>query len=315
MAELIDDLASLRIFARVVVAGSLSAAARELGLSLPVVSKRLAGLEARLGTRLLQRTTRRQALTEEGELFHARVVRILAEVEQAEALISRRRQAVSGLLRVTAPGELGRQRIAPLVARFQALYPQLRVQLELTDAVLDLLGGGLDVAIRFGRLADSSMVARPLAPNYRVLCAAPAYLERHGEPRQPADLAGHRCLLIGDQPRAEWRFEGGGAGVRIAAALFSNDGAAVHAWALEGAGIALKSIWDVGDDLACGRLRRVLPGHAIPAAPLQAIYPHGRHLAPRVRLFVAFLGEQLRQAWRWDRPEAPSSLGAPGASG
>jgi DNA-binding transcriptional LysR family regulator len=299
---MIDNLPNLVTFVRVVSAGSLSAAARELDLSLAVISKRLAQLEESLGVRLIQRTTRRQTLTEEGVLFHQQVLRILAEVEQAETLMSRRREAVSGLLRVSAPGALGRQWIAPIMADFQQLHPQLTVQLDLTDVVVDLLDSSLDMAVRFGSLADSSMIARPLAPNYRVLCAAPAYIERYGAPAQPDDLGRHRCILIGDQPRAEWRFEGNDSiGVRVAGSLITNDGAAAHAWALHGVGIALKSIWDVGDDIAAGRLQRILPGYSMPAAPLHALYPHNRHLAPRVRVFVEFLGQRLREAWRWDK--------------
>ena len=297
---MLDDLPALATFDRIVSAGSLSAAARELDLSLAVVSKRLAQLESGLGVRLLQRTTRRQALTEEGTLFHAQVVRILAEVQQAEALITQRRGAVSGLLRVTAPAQFGRQWVAPLAALFHAQHKQLAVQLELSDAVANLLDSGFDLAIRFGSLADSSLIARELAPNYRVLCASPDYLARKGAPRAPADLVHHCCILIGSQPRAEWRFVGAEENiVRVDGGLITNDGSATHAWALGGAGIALKSIWDVGDDLAAGRLVRVLPEHTVAAAPLHAIYPHKQHLAPRVRLFVEFLRERLQQAWRW----------------
>jgi DNA-binding transcriptional LysR family regulator len=299
--RMIDDLPSLIAFARIVSAGSMSAAARELDLSLAVVSKRLAQLEKGLGVRLIQRTTRRQTLTEEGVLFHAQVVRILAEVDRAEALMSRRRQTVGGLLRLSAPGAFGRQWIAPIVADFQQLHPQLTIQMELTDVVVDLLQSGVDMAVRFGSLADSSLVARRLAPNFRVLCAAPSYLDKHGVPENPADLAKHRCILIGDQPRAEWQFEGEDAvRVRVTGSLITNDGGAAHAWARVGAGIALKSIWDVGDDIAAGVLRRVLPGYAISAAPLHAIYPQQRHLALRVRTFVDYLGERLREAWRWE---------------
>lgn len=302
IVTMIDNLPNLIAFARVVSAGSLSAAARELDLSLAVVSKRLAQLEESLGVRLIQRTTRRQTLTEEGVLFHQQVLRILAEVKQAETLMSRRREAVSGLLRVSAPGALGRQWIAPIMADFQQLHPQLTLQLELTDVVVDLLDSGLDMAVRFGSLADSSMIARPLAPNYRVLCAAPAYIERYGAPSEPDDLSRHRCILIGDQPRAEWRFEGDDSiAVRVTGALITNDGGAAHAWALHGDGIALKSIWDVGDDIAAGRLQRILPGYSMSAAPLHALYPHNRHLAPRVRVFVEFLGQRLREAWRWEK--------------
>ena len=296
---MLDNLPALISFARIVSAGSLSAAAREMDLPLSVVSKRLAQLEAALGVRLIQRTTRRQTLTEEGALFHSRVVRILDEIDQAEAL---RRQAVTGLLRVTAPGQLGRRRIAPIVAAFQREHPQLSVQLELTDAVVDLIDSGYDMAIRFGALTDSTLIARPLAPNFRVLCASPAYLAEHGAPVHPSDLVRHRCILIGDQRRADLHFSGEGEAhtVRVTASIVTNDGEAAHTLAAEGAGIAVKSIWDVGDDLLAGRLVRVLPGHAVSAAPLHAIYPHSQHLAPRVRVFVDYVRDRLQQAWRWD---------------
>jgi DNA-binding transcriptional LysR family regulator len=298
---MIDSLPNLAAFARIVSAGSLSAAARELDISLAVVSKRLAQLEKSLGVRLIQRTTRRQTLTEEGALFYARVVRILAEVEEAEALISRRRGTVGGLLRLSAPRAFGRQWVAPIVSDFQRLHPRLSVQLELTDTVIDLLENGADMAIRFGSLADSSLIARQLAPNYRVLCAAPAYLKKYGVPKHPDELVGHRCIIMRDQPWTDWRFENGDPmTVRVTGPLLSNDGSAAHTWALEGAGIVLKSIWDVGDDIAAGRLRRVLPKYRISSAPLHAIYPHSRHLAPRVRAFVEYLVERLREAWRWD---------------
>jgi DNA-binding transcriptional LysR family regulator len=300
MDTLANNFPALVAFARIVSAGSLSAAARELDVPVSVVSKRLSLLEAGLGTRLLQRTTRRQTLTEEGRLFHARVLRILDEVEQAEALLAQRRDGVHGLLRITAPGEFGRRWLAPIAAAFQDLHPQVTIQLELGDAIVDLLDSGIDLAIRYGALADSSLVARALAPNYRVLCASPAYLQRHGEPRTPAELAGHRCIVIGDQRRTDWKFDGDEtAPVRVDAAFLTNDGGAAQQLALAGSGIALKSIWDVGDDLAAGRLLRVLPHHAMAAAPLHAVYPHQRNLAPRVRVFVGYLKERLQEAWRW----------------
>jgi len=297
---MIDNLPALRTFARVVASGSLSAAARDMDLSLTVVSKRLAQLEKELGVRLLQRTTRRQVLTEEGEAFHAEVLRIMAAVEQAESVVSGRAQAIGGTIRITAPGELGRQWIAPALAAFQRVHPQVSVQLMVTDAVVDLLDAGVDVAIRYGSLEDSSLIARPLAPNFRVLCASAAYLKQFGMPRHPAELVHHRCILIGEQRRAVWRFDGEERlSVQVTAAFITNDGGAAHTLALEGAGIARKSIWDVGDDLAQGRLVRVLPDFAISAAPLNALYPSQRHLAPRVRALVDFLSERLGKAWRW----------------
>lgn len=298
---MLDDLPALAAFARIVSAGSMSAAARELDLPLSVISKRMAQLEKSLGVRLLQRTTRRQALTEEGALLHARVLRILDEIEQAETLLSHSRREVSGLLRVTAPGEFGRQHIVPIVADFQRQHPQLTVQLDLSDAVVNLLESGHDLAIRFGSLEDSTLVARRLAPNYRVACAAPAYLAQYGTPRHPEELTQHRCILIGEQRRAEWRFHGEEqVAVRVTGALITNDGQAAHALALQAAGIVVKSIWDVGDDILAGRLQRVLPAHSMPTAPLQAIFPHSQNLAPRVRTFIDYLQARLQQAWRWD---------------
>ncbi|HDR8859298.1 TPA: LysR family transcriptional regulator [Burkholderia territorii] len=297
---LIDDLPALEAFARIVSAGSLSAAARELDLSLSVVSKRLAHLESRLGVRLLHRTTRQQTLTDDGAQFHAQVLRILAEIDRAETLMSDRRGTVGGVLRVTAPGELGRLRIAPLVAAFQRRHPELTVHLMLTDTIVDLLAHDIDVAVRIGSLADSTMIARELAPNHRVLCASSGYLAVHGQPTHPAELRAHRCIVMGDQPRTEWRFDGaqGAVTVEVTAALLTNDGGAARTLALEGAGIALKSIWDVGADLQAGRLVRVLPTFAAPAAPLHAVYPGGRHVPLRVRTFVDYLRDQLRDTWR-----------------
>ncbi|KWN14126.1 LysR family transcriptional regulator [Burkholderia territorii] len=297
---LIDDLPALETFARIVSAGSLSAAARELDLSLSVVSKRLAHLESRLGVRLLHRTTRQQTLTDDGAQFHAQVLRILAEIDRAETLMSDRRGTVGGVLRVTAPGELGRLRIAPLVAAFQRRHPELTVHLMLTDTIVDLLAHDIDVAVRIGSLADSTMIARELAPNHRVLCASSGYLAVHGQPTHPAELRAHRCIVMGDQPRTEWRFDGaqGAVTVEVTAALVTNDGGAARTLALEGAGIALKSIWDVGADLQAGRLVRVLPTFAAPAAPLHAVYPGGRHVPLRVRTFVDYLRDQLRDTWR-----------------
>ncbi|KVC45076.1 LysR family transcriptional regulator [Burkholderia diffusa] len=297
---LIDDLPALDTFARIVSAGSLSAAARELDLSLSVVSKRLAHLESRLGVRLLHRTTRQQTLTDDGAQFHTQVLRILAEIDRAETLMSDRRGTVGGVLRVTAPGELGRLRIAPLVAAFQRRHPELTVHLMLTDTIVDLLAHDIDVAVRIGSLADSTMIARELAPNHRVLCASSGYLTVHGQPTHPAELRAHRCIVMGDQPRTEWRFDGaqGAVTVEVTAALLTNDGGAARTLALEGAGIALKSIWDVGADLEAGRLVRVLPTFEAPAAPLHAVYPGGRHVPLRVRAFVDYLRDQLRDTWR-----------------
>ncbi|MTW10811.1 LysR family transcriptional regulator [Pseudoduganella eburnea] len=298
---MLDDLPALRAFACIVAAGSMSAAARELDLPLSVVSKRLAQLEKSAGVRLLQRTTRRQALTDDGAQFHAHVLRILEQVAQAESQLANSRGEVEGLLRLTAPTEFGRQHVAPIVADFQRQHPGLLVQLELGDTVVNLLESGHDMAIRFGSVPEPNLVVRRLAPNFRVVCAAPSYLERQGTPTQPAQLAGHRCIVIGDARRADWRFEGEQeVNVRVAASLLTNDGQAAHALALQGAGLVVKSIWDVGDDLLAGRLRRLLPQYRMAAAPLQAVLPSSRNLPLRVRLFLDYLQARLATAWRWD---------------
>jgi len=288
-----DNVALLRFFVDVVEAGSLSAAARAHHISLPAASRKLRQLESTLGVRLLYRTTRRQSLTEEGQTLYEQALRILDDLNQMEQTLSHNRQHISGLLRLTTPISLGRRKIAPLLAAFAAQHPKLKVQLELTDTVLDLVASGLDLVVRIGALHDSSYISRPLASNYRVLCASPAYLHRHGTPHTPAELTCHRCLHIGTQVQADWRV--GDVSVRIHPHLISNDGEVVHQWALDGHGIALKSIWDVAEDIRAGRLHQVLPQYQMPTAPLHAVYPHKQHVAPRVRAVIDFLAEHLRQ--------------------
>ena len=190
-----DGLTDMALFARVVTAGGLSAAARELGLSPAVVSKRLARLEDRLGARLLHRTTRRISLTDEGAGYFERAQRILAEIEEAEAAVSRADLEPRGTLRVTVPASFGRLHVAPAFPEFLARYPRLRLVVTFTDAVVDIVEGGYDLAVRVAELKDSSLIARKLAPNRRVICAAPAYLERHGVPATPNDLTRHNCLI------------------------------------------------------------------------------------------------------------------------
>lgn len=288
----LDDVGLLRLFVAVVEGGSLSSAARGQGIAVPVASRRLRQLETNLGVRLLQRTTRRQSLTGEGSLLYRHAVQVLGDLDQLEQQLLRKRAAVSGTLRVTTPVSLGRRRIAPLLAEFCAQHPDLQLQIELTDTVVDLVGAGMDLAIRFGGMDDSSYISQPLAPNHRVLCASPDYLRRHGEPRTPAELAHHQCLHIGLQVPTEWRLDE--VTVRVPAHLAANDGEVVHQWALDGHGIALKSILDVGEDIRSGRLRRILAAYRVPSAPLHAVYPHRHHVAPRVRACLEFLAPRLQ---------------------
>jgi DNA-binding transcriptional LysR family regulator len=292
-----DNLFDMMVFVRVVEAGSLSGAARNLHLSLAVVSRKLARLEERLGVRLVNRTTRTLALTEEGASFHARCVRILAEIDEAEMEVTRGQQTATGLLRVTSTVAFGRRTLAPLLREFQALHPGLQIYLDASDTVVNIIDGGYDLAIRFGRLSDSSLIARQLAPNIRVICGSPDYLDRRGRPQAIEELLTHDCIVFGDPPLDRWSFADGQT-VHVRGPLASNDGELGHTWALQGAGLVLKSFWDVQADVEAGRLEIVLPEHSLPAAPIHAIYPHSRHTAAKVRLCVQFLAKRLKEEAR-----------------
>ncbi len=273
--------------------GSFSAAAREQGVSTPAVSKRLAQMEARLGVRLLNRTTRRIGLTPEGEtyLLHAR--RILAEIDDMEQLVSRTHGTPQGLLRVNATLGFGRSHIAPLIAAFVQRHPQVQVQLQLSVDPPPLDQDAFDVCIRFGEPPDARVIARRIAPNRRLLCAAPAYLARHGTPKAPSDLARHNCIGIrqGGEAYGTWRLSQGRKveTVKVRGALSTNDGEIAVNWALAGLGIVMRAEWDVARYLASGRLRQVLEHWQTPPADIHAVYPERHQGAARVRAFVDFL--------------------------
>lgn len=294
---MIRELDDLIAFHRIVEHGSLSGAARELHISLAVVSRRLARLEHSLGVRLVSRTTRSLALTEEGRSLHARAVRILSEIEDAAREATRGRQFAAGTLRMTTTVAFGRRLIAPLLQEFASGNPELTVQLHASDTITDIVDEGFDIAIRFGALPDSSLVARLLAPNRRIICASPAYLDRHGRPETIEDLLRHEAVIFGDPPVDVWKFADGRS-VKPRQRLVSNDGEIAHGWALGGAGLVVKSIWDVHEDIAAGRLEVVLPNAPLPSAPIHAVYPPGRHMAARVRLCIEFLAQRLSEKSR-----------------
>lgn len=291
----LDDLPGLQAFERVAARGSLTAAATELGISLTAISKRLAAFEHRLGVQLIHRSTRSLSMTDEGRLLQTYAARVMDELQQAKDALTHQRDGVGGVLRMTAPNSFGRRHLVPLITEFQASYPQVRVHLHLSDDVLDLVASGMDLAIRYGELADSRLVARVLAKNRRILCASPAYLKHRGLPQRLSDLADHDCILIGTASAAEWRFDSQGRqrALRIEGHIVSSDGEAVHALALHGAGIVLKSMIDVTEDIERGALIQVLPQYAISDAPLNVVYARGHHLAPRVRTFIDFLFEKF----------------------
>lgn len=300
-----EPLSDLHIFCAVVEQGSLVKAGERLRLSSAVISRRLINLEARLGVRLLQRTTRRQALTPEGELYYQRGRAVLDELAETEALLMARQHQPSGVLKVTASASFGRQHLAPHLPAFLERYPQLEVHLLLSDAVLDLVDGALDLAIRIGQPDKPGLVARPLCVNRRILCAAPGYLDRQGEPRHPAELARHNCLLLDEVgTRSQvWSLDGpqGPSEVEVRGNLVSNLGDAVGEACLAGGGIAIRSTWAVSDALRAGRVRQVLPGYALPAQEVLAIYPSRRHLSPKVRVLIDFLLQTFGDPPYWDQ--------------
>ncbi|WP_340115720.1 LysR family transcriptional regulator [Pelagibius sp. 7325] len=296
-------LDEMEIFAEVVEAEGFSAAARRLGLSKSAVSKQVGRLEDRLGVRLLNRTTRRLSLTEAGATFYDACRRVLDEAASAEQAVSDLAAAPRGLLRLNAPMSFGFLHLGPAIPAFHARYPQITVDAAMNDRFVDLVEEGYDVAIRIGALRDSSLVARRLAPCRAVLCASPDYLARRGHPRRPEDLAGHDCLLYANSanPR-EWTFHGqrGRQAVAVKGPLIANNGDVLCGAAVAGMGITRLPTFIVGPQLREGRLEVVLPGHPLPDQGIHAVYPHGRNLSPKVRVFVDFLADHFGPEPYWD---------------
>ena len=277
--------------------GSLSAAARALDITPPAATWRLAAIEERLGVRLVNRNTRKISLTSEGEIYLLHATRLLAELHEMDEIVSSSRQVPRGLLRVNAPLGFGRTVIAPLVSTFTARYPDVEIQLEVTDRPIDMIDKGFDLAIRFGELPDNRINARRIMSNRRFICASPTYLERKGIPKKLEDLASHRCIVHrqNDDAYGIWRFiqDGRTEIVKVHGALSSNDGDIVLGWALDGQGIVIRSEWDLAKYLESGRLRRILPEFSLPSADLYVYYPSKQNLAARARSFINFLVDQL----------------------
>jgi len=299
----LDELPSLAVFAHVVRENGFAAAGARLGLSRSAVSKHVARLERRLGTQLLRRTTRRLSLTEAGQSLYERAAPLLDLVAGAEAEVGRLAGAARGTLRVSAPMSFGQRHLAPLLAEFLRAHEGLRVELRLDDAIVDLIEGGFDCAVRIGELADSSLTARRLAPARRVVCGAPEYLERRGVPQTPDDLRRHDCLGYTYQAsRAGWPFVHGKRQrtVRIDGRLEANNGEVLRAAALAGLGLALLPTFIVGDDLRAGTLRPVLQRWCNWNGSVHAVWPATRHTPPKVRAFVDFLARRCGDAPYWD---------------
>lgn len=288
-----DLASSLEFFVLLARHRNLSTVARQLDLTPPAATKRLAQLEARLGVRLVNRTTRSISLTPEGETYLHCATRILADVREMEEVVSSSGSVPKGLLRINATLGFGRTAIAPIVSEFALHHPQVEVQLDVTDRPIDLVESGVDLGIRFGALPDQRLVARRVLSNRRFLCAAPRYLARHGTPASLRDLADHQCIIHRQNEDAYgvWRFtrDGRAETVKVHGALSSNDGDIVLNWALDGHGILVRSEWDLAKYLESGRLRVVLPEFILPSADLFVYYPSKRDLSARTRAFIDFL--------------------------
>jgi len=284
------DLAFFVVLAR---HPSLAAAAQELGVSPPAVSRRLAALESRLGVRLLHRTTRRSSLTPEGERYLEEAERILRDIESLERSLSASRHEPQGLLRVNATFGFGRRHLSAVVSAFVRRHPQVEVQLQLTDRPMDLAAQAIDVGIRFGVPPDQRLVARQIVANRRLLVASPAYLARKGAPCHPDELVRHDCIVIRENTGVynQWTLSDGRrqAVVKVGGALSSNHGEVAVDWALAGHGVVLRSEWDVRSHLRDGTLVQVLPDWADVRADIHAIYLPRHQLSPKVQVFVDFL--------------------------
>ncbi|CAO3360192.1 Transcriptional regulator, LysR family [Azospirillum palustre] len=298
-----DRLDDMLAFIKVVDTKSFTAAADRLNLSKSVVSRRIGELENRLGARLLNRTTRKLSLTEVGQAYYERCTRILADLEEAEQAVADLHAAPRGRLRLNAPVSFGIMHLAPAVAEFLERYPAIEIDMDLNDRTVDLVDEGYDLAVRIGRLRDSSLIARRLAPARMALCASPAYLQKHGVPQTPDELGGHACLIYTNVPTPDlWPFivDGEMRSVRVSGPIRSNNGDLLREAAASGVGFIMSPTFLCGQALARGELVSVLHRHVPSEVSVNAVYPQNRHLSPKVRVFVDFLVQRFGPRPYWD---------------
>jgi len=301
-----DWMQPMRIFVSVVQNGSLSSAGRQLGLSPASVSRHIGALEESLGCRLINRTSRKLTLTEAGELYYVKVGEILQQIAEANDSVAELQAQPRGTLRVHSRVLVGHLHVVPLLPDFLARYPEVNVDLMMSNRVIDVVEQNIDVDVRIGKLVDSSLVARKLATSERVVCAAPRYLAAHPVIEAPADLAAHNCLTYRiNVGRTVWRFlDGGGAleEIPVTGNLTMDNGYALLSATLAGAGVALMPDWSVRDDLAAGRLRRILPGYRASHVEfdngIYAVFQKSRHMSAKVRAFIEYLAEAFEARLR-----------------
>ncbi len=299
-----DQFKQISTFVEVNARGSLSAAARAEGVAPAIISRRLDALELRLNVKLLMRSTRKLALTDEGAVFLDDCQRILSELEEAEASVAAHSTRATGHLLISVPPGFGRRHVAPLLPALLAQHPGLSLTLNLNDRMVDLIGEGFDVAIRITPLSDSSLIGVKLADNKRLVVAAPSYLEQHGIPLTLDQLSDHNCLSFSnDGSRRGWTFRQNGKNltVRVHGTLGCNDGAVLHDWALAGKGLAWRSMWEVGAELEAGKLVSVLDEFAAPGNDIYAVFGQRRHLPLRIRVFVDFLRQAYQDPGWWKK--------------
>ena len=298
-----DRVSDLEFFTQLVKQGSLAALARELGVTPPAITARLAQLEKRLGVRLLNRTTRRLSVTHEGEIYLATGARLLEELQELEQTVSSSRGTPKGLLRINATFGFGRQHVAPAIVEFARRYPEVEVQLELTDRSVNLTDKAFDIGIWFGTVPDSRLVARKIVSNKRMLCASPDYLRRAGIPQVPRDLQSHQCIVLRESDAAygTWYLTRGSRQetIKVRGVLSTNDGETGVLWALAGYGILMRSEWDIHEHVRAGRLVPVLADWALPVADIFAVYPERANLSAKVSAFIDFLTEWFGKEAVW----------------
>lgn len=291
-----DLLASMKMYVAVIEGGSFAAAADRLDVSRAMVSKQVQKLEEHLGTRLMNRTTRRLSMTETGRAFYERSAQIVADVEEAEQFAGQMTRSPQGTLRVAIPLSYGQHRLATILGAYTQAYPLVQLDIALSDRKVDLVEEGFDVAIRIGALPQSDLIAKKIGSAYSVVCAAPGYLARFGTPRTPADLAGHACMGYSlSAGGADWRLESatGPVVVPVAGPIKADNGDIIRLAAIAGAGIAFQPGFIVDADIAAGRLVRLLPAWQSAEMGIHAVYSSRKHLSAKVRTFVDFVAEAL----------------------
>ncbi|HUV23307.1 MAG TPA: LysR substrate-binding domain-containing protein [Gammaproteobacteria bacterium] len=305
-----DRLNSMRIFVEVATAAGFSAAATRIGLSRAQVSKSVMQLEKHLGTRLFNRTTRRISLTEVGKVYLERCVDILQDIDETEAMASAQTREPRGRLTLSAPTSFGVLHLQSAIPAYLRQYPQVQISLNLADRFIDVVDEGFDLVIRIAELQDSSLIARRLAPCRRLLCAAPAYLDQHGTPQVPQDLAIHHCLVYSNELKPDtWQLQGPGGieAVKVNGPICADNGDILRAAAVAGLGVSLLPTFIIGPDLAAGRLRQVLADYCPPAISIHAVFPSRRYLSAKVRSFVDFMAVYFGDQPEWDQFEQPGT--------